>query len=252
MLRITKNIFETVQEPEFRAQLLKHINPITPAVSLVRCRLALSFFFEDASLLEAPVDKVFDLNRISDHLKDKRFNFSRLKVQKGQEFDFGELAAFTAFLDIGICSGTASLSLSPPDGPASQLFSDEVKVKEAEEAQFNADVDTLASRLKAVFSSIEDSGASHLKRKETKESLEALYYRILYSVRTEPQPRKSFFVSTKQEEQWSGIEKSGAFMERFLTRPSNRNGDNQDKDKEKQKDDTKVEEDIPIREHTTE
>lgn len=254
ILRVTRNILETIQQPEFRARLLKHINPVTPSVSLVRCRLALSFFLEDPSLLDVAVDKVFDLNRISTRLTDKRFDFSRRqKAQRGKEFEYGELAAFTTFLDIGICSGTPSLasssssSSSPPSSSASR---NKLETRKVEEARFNGDVDTLANRLKAVFSSIEDSGASHLKRTETKETLEALYYRILYTVRTEPQPKRSLIVPGKTDG-WNGIRKSGALMDRFLTSKPSRNGQSSDENRQGEEN-VKVEEDIPIRQHTTE
>lgn len=248
ILRVTQNAFETIQEPELRARLLAHINPITPSVSLIRSRLALSFFLEDSSLLDASVAKLFDLNRLSTRLQDRRFNFSRLKAQRGREADYGELAAFTTFLHIGICSGTASLAYSSSPSSSSPLSpNDKTKAKKAEEAQFNAAVDALARRLKAVFSSIEDSGASHLKRTETKESLEALYYRILYTVRTKPQPKKAFF-DTGGPEKWDGMDRSEAMMDRFVTSASAKTVHR--KDEEEGTGSVKAEEDIPIRKHT--
>ena len=48
-------------------------------------------------------------------------------------------------------------------------------------------------RIKKIFTSIEDSGVSHLKRTLAKEGLEALHYRVLYSVRSKPQPRRVGF-----------------------------------------------------------
>ncbi|KAK2760296.1 hypothetical protein FQN54_002364 [Arachnomyces sp. PD_36] len=243
---VTKSIYQTIKEPEFRAQLLKHITPITPSISLVRCRLALSFFFQDPSLLEASTETLFDLNRISTRLKDKRFKFNRLQSQRGQQFDFSELAAFTTFLDIGICPGPA---LTPsPSSESSAPSPETIKSQKAREAQFNADVDLLATRLKAVFSSIEDSGASHLKRTETKERLESLYYRVLYSVRTKPQPKKAFFDPSGPEE-WSGMGRSGAFMDRFLTKKDNSRVGNE---KSGKREEVRTDGDIPIREHAAE
>jgi hypothetical protein len=67
------------------------------------------------------------------------------------------------------------------------------------EAKFNRRVDTLANRIKAIFSSIHDSGASHLKRTEAKENLQAVHSRLIFSVRTKERPKRSWFQSDTRE-----------------------------------------------------
>lgn len=60
-------------------------------------------------------------------------------------------------------------------------------------------MDALADRIRKIFTAIEDSGVSHLKRTLAKEGLEALHYRVLYSVRSKPPPKKPLFKELKSE-----------------------------------------------------
>lgn len=127
------------------------------------------------------------------------FDTSRSQARNStQDFDFANLSALTFLLDVAIDDGH-------PPNPCT---------KDAEKA-FNASVDALADRIKSIFSAIEDSGASHMKRTEAKESLEALHYRLIYGVRTKPRPKKPLF-GDKEMDEWMGLFKSGALMERFL------------------------------------
>jgi len=122
-------------------------------------------------------------------------------------FDFCELAALISILDVAIDSVTNR------DG-----FTDRKA-----ETQFNQDVDMLADRIKAIFTSIQDSGASHLKRTEAKEGLQALHYRLIYGVRTKPRPKKAWFESSEAGDQ-DGLKKSEAVMNKFLSLERDANG----------------------------
>jgi hypothetical protein len=67
------------------------------------------------------------------------------------------------------------------------------------EKEFNAAIDKLASQLKTNFSSMKECGASHLKRMLAKGALETLHYRLVYSVRSKPPPKKTpFQIHTKE------------------------------------------------------
>ena len=143
---------------------------------------------------------MFDLKRITLQLHGDRFDVNRHKTSRGSTFDFWALIALTSVLDTAIDSVTGRDGF--PDRKA--------------EAQFNQDVDVLADRIKAIFTSIQDSGASHLKRTEAKEGLQALHYRLIYGVRTKPRPKKSWFGSSEAGE-WDGLKKSEAVMDRFLS-----------------------------------
>lgn len=125
---------------------------------------------------------MLDIKRISVYLlRDQRFH---LKMFKGKgDYDYGELIAITALLNVAIDSSVLDLRYK----------------KTQTEKEYNAAIDKLAAQIKLIFSSIEDSGASHLKRMLAKEALEALHYRIVYSVRSKPQPKKTLFMSYARE-----------------------------------------------------
>jgi hypothetical protein len=193
--------------------LLKHILPTSPWIALFRGRLAVAFFIRDPSPLTEPPETAFDLRRITRHLRDKRFDIKLHKAKGEGSYDYTELGAITSLLNVAIDLGRPT-----------PTFSD----KESENA-FNAAVDALAERIKRIFTAIEDSGASHLRRTETKQSLEALHYRIVYSVRSKPPPKKSFFGPAGPED-WGGISRSGSFMEKFLTARKERTEDRSSRD----------------------
>ena len=144
---------------------------------MLRCRLAVAFLTSDPSPLTEGPDVMVYLKRITNVLKGKRFDVKRYKTKNQPEYDYGELMAITTILNVAIDSGWSGVDFSSKDA----------------EREFNSEVDVLADRIKRIFTSIEDSGASHLKRTLAKEALEALHYRIIYSVRTKPRPKRSIF-----------------------------------------------------------
>ncbi|PLN81678.1 hypothetical protein BDW42DRAFT_168420 [Aspergillus taichungensis] len=169
--------YATIQDPVFQSRLLTHIIPTTERIATLRYRLAVSFLSKDATLLTQPPDKLQDLRRIVAVLKDKRFNVKRYKKKGANDYDYGELSGIITLLNVSIDSGWSGVAFPTKDA----------------EREFNSVVDTLADRIRRIFTSIEDSGASHLKRTLAKEAMEALHYRILYSVRTKPRPKKGLF-----------------------------------------------------------
>ncbi|GIK06188.1 hypothetical protein Aspvir_001832 [Aspergillus viridinutans] len=175
--RVCISAYNTFRDSVLQSRLLKHILPTSSRIAALRCRLALAFLTSDpARLTEAP-DVMSDLKMIINLLKDRRFNINLYKGKGNPEYDYGELGAVTALLNIAIDSGWSELAFPTRDA----------------EKEFNADVDRLADRVKKIFVSIQDSGASHLKRTLAKEALETLHYRIVYSVRSKPPPKKTLF-----------------------------------------------------------
>ncbi|RHZ50447.1 uncharacterized protein CDV56_104861 [Aspergillus thermomutatus] len=175
--RVCTSAYNTFKDSVFQSRLLKHILPTSSRIAALRCRLALAFLTSDPTRLAEAPDVMRDLKMIIDLLKDRRFNINLHKGKRNPEYDYGELSAVTALLDITIDSGWSELAFS---------------TKETEK-EFNAEVDRLADRVKKIFVSIQDSGASHLKRTLAKEALETLHYRIVYSVRSKPRPKKTLF-----------------------------------------------------------
>lgn len=182
MQPLTKSAFQAVKDVTLQSQLLKHILPTTPDIALLRARLAVSFLINDESVLLEPVTEVLNLKRITQHLRSARFDSKLYQAKSTNNYDYSELKATTSLLNIVIDIDRAST---------------EFPGKEAE-SEFNADVDALADRVKRIFSAIEDSGASHLKRTEAKQSLEALHYRIVFSVRSKPRVRTIFGIDDHQ------------------------------------------------------
>ncbi|PWY83527.1 hypothetical protein BO70DRAFT_290805 [Aspergillus heteromorphus CBS 117.55] len=175
--RVCMSAYDTIKDATLQSRLLKHILPVSDWIAVVRCRLALSFLTHSPLPLSDSLEKVFNLKRITSILKGQRFEVKRYKRKGENNYDYEELGSITALLNIVIDSGRFEATF--PD--------------KAAEREFNADVDALSDRLKKIFTSIEDSGASHLKRTLTKEALESLHYRVIYSVRTKPRPKQSIY-----------------------------------------------------------
>ncbi|KAM5473397.1 hypothetical protein MauCBS54593_002191 [Microsporum audouinii] len=195
---LAAHAYQTVKDTTLQCLLLKHIPPVFPEIALFRCRLASAFLFRDSSLLDKPDTELINLQKISSQLKGERFKVNEHRAEDKEPFNFANLAALTTILDIAIGPGTFE-----PSFPS----------KEAE-MEFNRQVDKLAGRVKAIFTAIQDSGASHMKRTEAKEGLQALHYRLVYTVRTKPIQKKSFFIAAK-DEGWSGSGKRD-ILEKFL------------------------------------
>lgn len=132
-------------------------------------------------MTETP-EEVLDLKRLTVFLvRDERF---RVKLHKSKgDYNYGELIAIATLLDIVINSSLYDLGYKQADTAK----------------EFDAAIDKLATQIKTIFSSIEDTGASHLKRMLAKEALEALHYRVIYSVRSKPPPKKTLFKTYAKE-----------------------------------------------------
>lgn len=198
MHRIGSNLLNTVKNPQLQAKLLKHIMPYGNCAPF-RLRLATAFLLDVGTGLQNPLDPSINLDRLSTHLQDPRFRIETHKLKRTlQDFDYTQLAALTAILDVAIDNGR-----SVPTFPSHDA-----------ERSFNAQVDVLADRIKVIFTAIEDKGAQHMRRTEAKERLETLYYRVMYSVRTRPPPKKKVFGGSGEE--WEGVGRSEALMGKFL------------------------------------
>ncbi|KAL4749426.1 hypothetical protein BDW72DRAFT_204783 [Aspergillus terricola var. indicus] len=173
---ICTTVHSTLKDAELQSRLLEHIAPVNDWIAALRRRLAYMFLTDDPSTDVECQDRKAEVSRISNILKHPQYNVKRSK--KGQpEYDYGKLTAITTFLDIIIDSGWSETQ-----------FADE-----GAEDEFNQEIDALADQVKRIFTAIQDSGASHMKRTLAKEALEALHYRIVYCVRTKPRPKNVLF-----------------------------------------------------------
>ncbi|KAL8701263.1 MAG: hypothetical protein Q9224_000585, partial [Gallowayella concinna] len=137
---------EDEEDPGLQLQLLRNLPSSSSRQSLFRRRLALAFFFRDPAPLSKQREDLSDLEAITRHLGESHFIVNT-------ETDYSALAASIATLAIGLDDGDP-----PPMDASTEAI-----------ATFNNDLDRLALRIKAMFTQIVDTGASHMKRTEAKE-----------------------------------------------------------------------------------
>lgn len=161
---------------------MHHILPTSPWFALIRCRLAVAFLLRSPSPLAEPPEKLLDIKRITLLLlRDERFKVKRFKGIA--DYDWRELTSLTALLNVVIDSSALELNFSSTQT----------------EKDYDGAIDRLAAQIKTIFCSIQDSGASHVTRTVAKSELEALHYRIVYSVRSKPPPKTTIFESHVKE-----------------------------------------------------
>ncbi|KAH0543183.1 hypothetical protein FGG08_002444 [Glutinoglossum americanum] len=194
LLKISLTIVGFVTYAPLRLQLLNCLPSHTPCLHLFRRRLALVFFFNDASYLTRPEDDLLELPRITRELEKPEFRIY-------SNTDYTRIAPLISILDVCIDNGTS---------PSSFIDNDQ-------EIAFDRDIDNLARRLKSMFTRIVDTGASYMARTEAKEVLERVHYRLVFAVRTKERLKNSIFQSTPR----SGIEngsRAQPTMAKFLSK----------------------------------
>lgn len=191
-----------------QAQLLRHILCTSCLAATTRIQLAQEFLLHTGSNINhndsTHVDSlVIDIDVLTSYLHSGPFDTTVRSMETRP--DYTKMTALTQLLDIAIADGGRPASFE----------------SRAEEVAFNRKIDTLADRVKAVFASIADTGASHMRRTEAKEALNVLHYRLLYAIRTEPRPKKNVFGGQDGEE-YRTEERSKGFMAQYLARKKGR------------------------------
>ncbi|OQE84226.1 hypothetical protein PENNAL_c0027G01355 [Penicillium nalgiovense] len=162
--RVCATFYNTIHDVCIQSQIVHHILPTSPC-----------------PLTESP-EKLLDIKRITMLLlRDERFQVKRFKGIA--DYDWRELTALTALLNVAIDSSALELNFSSTQT----------------EKDYDAAIDRLAAQIKMIFCSIQDSGASHVTRTVAKSELEALHYRVVYSVRSKPPPKTTIFESHVKE-----------------------------------------------------
>ena len=162
-------IHHSITDASLLLLLLQTIPPL-PRLVLFRQRLALSFFFANPYYFSAEPEDLIDFRSIAAHLENPQYTINSAT-------DYSSLAASIDILSIAVGCGNP---LSP-------------EAAKEDKAALNADVDILAKKIRAMFTQIIDTSASHMKRTEAKEILEAFHSRLLFAVRTNPPPKKKVF-----------------------------------------------------------
>jgi len=200
---ILQDIGSRVKDPSLQLQILKHILPTSSAAASLRIQLANVFLrgtTEEDTLLFSPSNPEISLQQLTTHLEDPRYDISRSSRQD-TAFDYNTLSSLTYIFDAALANGGRPSTF--PDL--------------RDERDFNRHVDLLAERVKSIITSIADTGASHMRRTEAKEALNALHFRLLYAVRTKPRPKKSVFGGRDGVEH-RAEERSAGMMQQFLER----------------------------------
>ncbi|KAJ0159936.1 hypothetical protein CTA2_8861 [Colletotrichum tanaceti] len=172
--------------------------PVTsPKLHELRRRLAVAFFLRDAALASEHPDDAISLHLVIARVKDSDF-------QINNRTDYTDLKALVQLLDIAVDDGSFVHS----------------KGGREHEAKFNAEIDDLARRLKAIWRGINDTGAANLSRTEAKSVLEWVGERLNYSVRTRRPPTQSIFGD--QEPSSAKKRRQQEFMHQFVHSRKNR------------------------------
>ncbi|KIW27242.1 uncharacterized protein PV07_06998 [Cladophialophora immunda] len=202
--RILADMGRHLKDSTLQAQLLSHILPTSPTALQIRILLAQAFLLgaNDVKDIESNTPKI-SLHTLAEHVS-KSPDFDTRRRKGPSTMDYTALRARSHILDIAISDGGR-----PAEFPS-----------RPEELSFNKSVDRLADAIKATFVAIVDTGASHMTRTECKDVLQALYWRLLYSVRTELRPKRHIFdgkVGRLRDAEEVQVEERGKdFMSRFL------------------------------------
>lgn len=184
-------------QARLRSQILQCLPGNTARLHDLRRRLALASLFQDFQRATSPAYQTIDLWDVTKLLDGPMFRVT-------DTTDYHELAALMSILDVAIDNGiSVDVDLTDPKA----------------EQEFNSDVDALAQRIKALWSNINDSGASFMSRIDAKEVMEGLRHRLMYAVRTKPKPKRSIFETIPDETEQ--IQKQSAMMSKYFGKARN-------------------------------
>ncbi|KAI9659680.1 MAG: hypothetical protein M1829_006553 [Trizodia sp. TS-e1964] len=190
--QVSRSLISFVRDPQLRLQLINCLPVYVPRLHTLRRRLALAYFFEDSANITASADYLANIPRIIRHLQKPQFSINA-------NTNYPVLGALMSLLDIGIDDGVSPDSF--PDAESENLY--------------NREVDSLATCIKAIFTRISDSGASHMARTEAKENIERIHHRLLYAVRTKEKPKIGIFGGN-----FGGVDDTpSGLMPKFLLKP---------------------------------
>ncbi|KAI0097972.1 hypothetical protein GGR51DRAFT_451463 [Nemania sp. FL0031] len=202
---ICSYIYENIDDLELKVTSILSIPSSSSHLVDLRRRIAAESLFNNPWLGSKPIDPHLSFEMIRDRLDEDDFK-STNKV----DFDFEHLRALTTLLDIVIdradfmrastSKSNSSTSTPTPTPPTKHATPNskatnfppsegEDDAAAAAEQKFNAEVDILAARVKAIHDRIRDKAS----RKNVKLSLLGLEKRLKYAVRSRPPPKREIF-----------------------------------------------------------
>lgn len=211
--RAMSAILESDNEEKFASVCQETIRQILHASILSRNFLARTATFLPASslrlhqlrrrlalhiLLDAPADDTIDMTSQDTSIRLITQLRKHPDYHITENTNYTTLLSLTELIDIAIDNGFSTFQPSNPPTPTTEqatktLFSHHTPTISPEEASFNAQIDSLATQLRLIASTIRDAGTSHLKRTEAKSALERLIVRLESAVRTRARPRRGMF-----------------------------------------------------------
>ena len=194
MLDVSTSTFATIRHIQLQLRVLQCIPNTNARMEEFRRHLALCFFLDNEACLHYDLQHPSLSSKIINHLRKSPLYDPTPKT------NYGDLGASISILDIAINSGFVCLPFSS---------------KEAE-ADFNQSIDALTQQISTLHNNIVDTGASHMKRTEAKNALERLRYRLEFSVRTKPKPKKNVFGDFVGKSVLDGYAQDSSVMTKFL------------------------------------
>ncbi|ERT00306.1 hypothetical protein HMPREF1624_03677 [Sporothrix schenckii ATCC 58251] len=180
------SLYNSVQKPSLRWQVLACMPLDTPACHDMRRRLASVLFFNDPERARQDPRRQIQLTQ----------GLAKLAVR-----DDLVLTPATNFVDLTALVDMLSVFLDDVGREAllqqAAVLSSSAKPKDEVAAAavraFDADIDSLVRRLKVIGHGIESTGGGHIAQLDSKTAFERLQIRLTHSVRTRPRGRKSIF-----------------------------------------------------------
>ena len=159
-----------VQDQDLHLRLVSMLPSFEPELAHLRQRLALSSLARCGRVTKQS-GSLSTLSHIHEFLQEQT------QFSIDPKTDFQALCTSVSLLDIGIGGGLRQ-------DAQGQLLSDQ---------DFNKGIDLIAQKLYEMFTSIRDTGRMNMHRTEAKQGLESLHARLIFGVRTKPQPKADLF-----------------------------------------------------------
>ncbi|RYP27322.1 hypothetical protein DL767_007746 [Monosporascus sp. MG133] len=181
-------VLQSLDDTVLRAAALSSVPKSTARLADLRRRLAAAVLFSSPSFSSGADG--FDVTNLDLGAAAVQQRLSRPDFAIRPTTDFEELRALVWLLDATV--GDASCFLPPPPPPDDKSPNDDGnKVERERRSRFDAEVDALTFRLRALHDGIHDNGL--LARKEAKAAIDAVGKRLTYAVRTRPPAKTSIF-----------------------------------------------------------
>jgi hypothetical protein len=176
--------------------------------------MAVAFLFGDAGLARQHPDNTLTLAPVLKRLHGDEFRITK-------DTDYVEMRWLIVLLNLAVDDGSFPPPPSPPSSPS--LTTEAAATTGngndvADEKAFNADIDQIAQRLRAIWRGINDTGGAFTSRTDAKNTLEWVQQRLTFTVRTRRPPKRDIYdlATAKDAQAEVTLSKQRAYMKNFL------------------------------------